>query len=178
MRDHVPLSYTPSRLTEMFDRETWELLSYIVTAIGLPCAIFVFLYEQKKERDSDEEEVYQLLSDNYQDFLKTALDNPDLRLFSSSQTPDLNAEQRERMLIIFNMLISLFERAYILLYETNMSASQKRRWESWADYMREWSRREDFHSLLPTLLQGEDAEFAEYICGLARIDVPRPMPEK
>src|SRR5262249_26768382 len=110
--------------TSMLDHDTWELLSYIVTAVGLPCAIFVFLFEQKKERDSDEEEVYQLLSDNYQDFLKVALDNPDLRMFSSAQTPDLTAEQRERMLIIFNMLISLFERAYILLYEESMSAKQ------------------------------------------------------
>ena len=162
----------------MLDRETWELLSYIVTAVGLPCAIFVFLYEQKKERESDEEEVYQLLSDNYQDFLKVALDNPDLRLFSSAQTPDLTPEQRERMLIIFNMLISLFERAYILLYEDGMSAKQARRWESWADYMREWCRREDFHSLLPTLLHGEDQEFAEYICRLAGINVPSPIPPK
>ena len=162
----------------MLNLETWELLSYMVTAIGLPCAIFVFLYEQKKERDSDEEEVYQLLSDNYQDFLKVALDNPDLRLFSSAQTTDLTAEQRERMLIIFNMLISLFERAYILLYEERMSTKQKRRWESWADYMREWCRREDFHSLLPTLLHGEDAEFAGYISKLAGIAVPRPIPHK
>jgi len=162
----------------MLDLETWELWSYVVTAIGLPLAIIVFLYEQKKERDSDEEEVYQLLSDNYQDFLKVGLDNPDLRLFSSAQTPDLTAEQRERMVIIFNMLISLFERAYILLYEKSMSAKQARRWESWADYMREWCRREDFRALLPTLLHGEDAEFAEYICGLAGIDVPHPVAEK
>jgi hypothetical protein len=156
----------------MLDLETWELLSYIVTAVGLPLAILVFLYEQKKERDSDDEEVYQLLSDNYQDFLKVALDNPDLRLFSSGQTPDLTAEQQERMLIILNMLISLFERAYILLYEKSMSAKQARRWESWADYMREWCQREDFRSLLPTLLHGEDAEFTDYICGLAGIAVP------
>ena len=161
----------------MLDLETWELLSYIVTTIGLPCAIVVFLYEQKKERDSDEEEVYQLLSDNYQDFLKVGLDNPDLRLFSSAQTPDLTAEQRERMVIIFNMLISLFERAYILLYEDDMSAKQTRRWESWADYMREWCQREDFRALLPTLLHGEDAEFAGYICKLAGIAVPHHVPK-
>ena len=151
----------------MLDLETWELLSYMVTAIGFPLAIVVFLYEQKKERDSDEEEVYQLLSDNYQDFLKVALDNPDLRLFSAEQTLDLSTEQRERMVIIFNMLISLFERAYLLLYDKRMSSKQARRWESWADYMREWCRREDFRTLLPTLLQGEDAEFAEYIRAVA-----------
>jgi hypothetical protein len=150
----------------MPDLETWELWSYIVTTIGFPAAIVAFLYEQKKERDSDEEEVYQLLSDNYQDFLKIALDNPDLRLFSAEKK-DLNAQQRERMLIIFNMLISLFERAFLLLYEPRMSSKQARRWSSWEDYMGEWCRREDFHSLLPTLLHGEDAEFVGYIRALA-----------
>jgi hypothetical protein len=158
----------------MFDRETWELLSYIVTAIGLPLAIVAFLLEQKKERDNEEEEVYQLLSDNYQDFLKIALDNPDLHLLSPEQ--NLSADQHERMVIIFNMLISLFERAYILLYEKKMSSKQARRWESWADYMREWCRREYFRKLLPTLLEGEDPEFAEYICGLGGITVPRRVP--
>ena len=160
----------------MLDLETWELLSYIVTAIGFPAAIIAFLYEQKKERDSDEEEVYQLLSDNYQDFLKIALDNPDLRLFSAEQIPDRSVEQRERMLIIFNMLISLFERAYLLLYERRMSSKQARRWSSWADYMGEWCRREDFRAALPTLLQGEDPEFVEYIRALAGAETGRAAP--
>jgi len=158
----------------VFDLETWELLSYIVTAIGFPAAILAFLYEQKKERDSDEEEVYQLLSDNYQDFLKIALDNPDLRLFSAEQIPDRSVEQRERMLIIFNMLISLFERAYLLLYEPRMASKQARRWSSWEDYMLEWCRREDFRAALPTLLHGEDPEFVEYIRKLAVPVSPRP----
>jgi hypothetical protein len=64
------------------DVGTWELLSYIVTTIGLPLAIVVFVYEQKKERDNEEEEVYQDLSDNYQDFLKIALEHPDLQLYT------------------------------------------------------------------------------------------------
>jgi hypothetical protein len=67
----------------MFALETWELLSYIVTVVGLPLAIAVFIFEQGKERDNEEEEVYQLLSDNYQEFLKIALENPDLRLFAT-----------------------------------------------------------------------------------------------
>jgi hypothetical protein len=149
---------------------TWELLSYVVTAVGLPLAIFVFLYEQKKERDNEEEEVYQLLSDNYQDFLMVALNNPDLRLFSAEETQNLSAEQRERMLIIFNMLISLFERAYLLLYEPKMKSKQLRRWSSWEDYMREWCRRHDFRALLPVLLEGEDPEFVKYIGELAARD--------
>jgi hypothetical protein len=149
------------------DVGTWELLSYVVTTIGLPLAIAVFIYEQKKERDNEEEEVYQLLSDNYQDFLKIALDHPDLHLFHPEQIPELSNEQRERMLIIFNMLISLFERAYLLLYEPKMTSQQLRRWLSWEDYMREWCKRGEFRALLPVLLEGEDAEFGAYIRELA-----------
>ena len=83
--------------------ETWELLSYVVTVVGLPLAIAVFLFEQRKERENEDEEVYQLLSDNYQDFLKVALENPDLRLFSDEAAPSLSDEQKERQLIIFTI---------------------------------------------------------------------------
>lgn len=147
--------------------ETWELWSYVVTVVGLPLAIVVFLYEQRKERENEEEEVYQLLSDNYQDFLKIALDNPDLRLFSEEETPQLSEEQKERMIIILSMLVSLFERAYLLLYEEHMMPKQLRRWRSWEDYMREWCRRADFRTALPSLLHGEDPDFVSYIQTLA-----------
>lgn len=153
--------------------EFWELTSYVVTAVGLPLAIFVFLYEQRKERDNEEEAVYLQLSDNYQDFLKVALDNPDLQLFSAEATPELTEQQRERMYIIFSMLISLFERAYLLLYEPHMSARQARRWSSWEDYMREWLSRADFRVLLPLLLRGEDPEFARRLQALLP-DAARP----
>lgn len=143
--------------------ETWELLSYVVTVIGLPLAIFVFIFEQFKERENEEEEVYQLLSDNYQDFLKVALENPDLQLFSDEETPSLTAEQQERLRIIFDMLISLFERAFLLLYDDRMSDKQARRWHSWEDYMREWCSRADFRSHLPRLLRGEDPGFVRYM---------------
>src|SRR5690606_33495759 len=149
---------------------TWELLSYVVTVIGLPLAISVFIYEQRRERDNEEENVYQLLSDNYQDFLKVALDNADLRLFAASDLPSLTAEQAEqaeRRLIIFSMLISLFERSYLLLYEDKMSEKQSRRWSSWEDYMAEWLSRADFRDHLDVLLRGEDPRFAAHIQRIA-----------
>jgi len=151
----------------MLSLENWELMSYVVTVIGLPLAIAVFIFEQRKERDNEEEEVYQLLSDNYQEFLKIALENPDLRLFANEEKLPFTAEQRERMFIIFSMLISLFERAYLLLYEDNMSEEQMRRWRSWEDYMAEWCDRSDFQTALPDLLRGEDPSFANYIQDLA-----------
>jgi hypothetical protein len=148
--------------------ETWELLSYVVTVVGLPLAIGAYLYEQRKERANEEEEVYQSLSDNYQDFLKVVLANSDLKLFSTTpRLPDLTEEQRERMMLIFGMLISLFERAYLLLHEDSLADDKLRRWRSWEDYMREWTEREAFRSQLPELVKGEDPEFVAYIQSLA-----------
>ncbi|MGH2901288.1 MAG: hypothetical protein ACRDMZ_21605 [Solirubrobacteraceae bacterium] len=147
--------------------EIWELASYVVTVIGLPLAIAAYLYEQRKERANEEEAVYQLLSDNYQDFLKVVLENADLKLFSTPRGVELGAEQQERMMLIFGMLISLFERAYLLLYEPSLSPIQLRRWRSWEDYMREWVRRDAFASQLAELVKGEDPEFVTYIQGLA-----------
>ncbi len=149
--------------------ETWEMLSYIVTVVGFPLAIFVFLFEQRKERENEDEEVYQLLSDNYQDFLKVALDHPDLRLFSNEEPADLSVEQQERLLIIFSMLISLFERAYLLLYTDDMSETQTRRWHSWEDYIHEWCHKPYFRSRLPRLLVGEDPNFVGYIEEIANL---------
>lgn len=147
--------------------ETWELLSYIVTVIGLPLAILVYLFEQHKERRNDENDVYERLSRNYQDFLQLALDNPDLKLLSQSHTPNLDPEQMERMQAIFGMLIALFERAYLLLYDKHLRGSELRRWRSWEDFMQEWCERDDFRDSLPSHIRGEDPEFADYISGLA-----------
>jgi len=74
------------------------------------------------------------------------------------------------MFIIFSMLVSLFERAYLLLHEKDMTEKQARRWRSWEDYMGEWCNRADFRALLPTLLRGEDPEFSGYIQRLAASD--------
>jgi hypothetical protein len=156
----------------LFDREIWELLSYIVTVIAFPLAIFVFLYERRKAHANEEGEVYQLLSDNYQEFLQVVLANPDLRLSSTKRTANLTEEQHERMTVIFGMLISLFERAYLLLYDPPMSADRQRRWGSWEDYMAEWCAREDFTEMLPELLRGEDPDFATYILALSRRAAP------
>ena len=65
------------------------------------------------------------------------------------------------------MLVSLFERAYLLAYDEDMTPKQQRRWHSWDDYMREWCRRPDFCAMLPRLLEGEDSDFVARIQRIA-----------
>ena len=69
------------------ERRGWEIASYVVTVIGLPLAIGVFLLEQRRERRNEEDEVYQLLSDAYNDFLRVAIDNPDLHCAAMRSRP-------------------------------------------------------------------------------------------
>src|SRR5690606_38967634 len=111
-----------------------EALSYVVTIIGLPMAILVFMYEQRRNRQNEEEEIYQRLSDEYTEFLKLVLANPDLQLLRrESKGITLTAEQSERKFALFNILISLFERAYLLVYEDRMDRQTQRLWKSWED---------------------------------------------
>lgn len=155
-------------------RETWELLSYIVTVIGLPLAILIFIYEQRKERRNEDEEIFQRLSDEYREFLKLVLDNADLQLLRrEGARRDWTEEQKERRLAIFGIVISLFERAYLLVYEEKMDKQTRRLWQSWEDYMREWVRRADFRDALPDLLEGEDEDFTRYIRRLADAEAAR-----
>ena len=149
--------------------EWWEAASYVVTVVGLPFAIVVFIYEQRKERQLEQEELYQRLSDEYADFLRLVLDNADLQLQRKvTALPDLSDEQIERRHTLFEILVALFERAYLLVYEEHMNRETRRLWQSWEDYMRKWCRREDFRAALPELLRGEDEEFCALIQGIAR----------
>ena len=149
-------------------RDAFEFASFVVTVVALPFAVVVFLVEQRKERENEEEEAYQHLSDAYNDFLKIVLGHSDLQLRTAAALPSPTPEQHERMLVIFDMLISLFERAYLVAYKERMAPPEQRRWNSWDDYMREWCRRDDFHNALPTLLRGEDPAFQTYIQRVAQ----------
>lgn len=155
--------------------EWLELASYVVTVIGLPGAIYVFVHEQRKERDSEEEEIHQRLSDDYVEFLRLVLDHADLQLLRRpGRQTELSGEQQERRDVLFGILVSIFERAYLLVYEEEMPRKTRRLWQSWEDYMREWCRREDFRAALPELLRGEDEEFCTLIRRIADEESARP----
>lgn len=148
--------------------EWFETASYVVTVIGLPFAIIVFIYDKRREQQNDEEEIYQRLSDEYTNFLKLVLDNADLQLLRQQGTAaELTPEQTERRFAIFGILMSIFERAYLLVYEEKMDRQSRRMWFSWEDFMREWCRREEFRAALPELMKGEDEDFCRLIARIA-----------
>jgi len=161
----------------MIDDDTLKLLefgSYLVTVIGLPVALFALWRQarderinERKEIEQREEETYLRLSEQYTEFVESVLRYPELGLHPRlPPTRDLSTEEQARRLLFFEILIALFERAYILLHEDSLDPQGARRWQSWADYMEQWCEREDFRALLPDLLRGEDPAFSRYILEL------------
>src|SRR5258708_12880179 len=149
-----------------------EFSFYLVETFALPFAILVFVFERRKERIADQEELYQRLSDEYTNFLKLVLDDADLQLLGKGASlPSITEEQKERRLALFGILVSIFERAYILVYEDHMDKQTKRLWSSWEDYIREWCQRPDFRKALPDLLEDENPDFPN---PTARITRSRP----
>lgn len=156
---------TPKSMSTL---ETLEALSYVVTIVGLPFAIWIFIIERRKQRLKEDEEVYLKLADDYEEFLKLVLEHADLHLMTPAEpTPVLSPDQLERKNVLFEILISIFERAYILVYEERLTGQTARLWSTWEDYMRAWCRRRDFRDMLPKLLEGEDPDFQAHIRRIA-----------
>ena len=153
--------------------EWLEAASYIVTIVGLPLAIVVYVYDRRRDRQNDEEEIFLRLADEYADFMRLVIDNADLHLLSPAAKGELSEEQLVRKHALFAILVSLFERAYVLVYEDDMSRQQARLWQSWEDYMHEWCQREDFRTALPSLLQGEDPGFVATIRRIAEMSASK-----
>jgi hypothetical protein len=145
--------------------EQLELWSYVATIVGFPWLILTFWYERKKERINDQEELFLSLSREYDEFLRLVLANSDLQLMSNS-SQSLEGEKAERRHIIFGILVSIFERAFILVYEDDMDKQTARLWQSWEDYIKEWCSRDDFRTGLKHHLHGEDPDFVRYMSAL------------
>ncbi len=163
----------------MIDEETlklWELMSYLVTVLGLPLAGLALWREMRAERVNEakeleqrEDEIYVQLSQQYSAILEAALAHPELDVLEASTGETLGPEQRRRQAIYFEMLMALFERAFILLYEAAPSGQGGRRWGSWADFFAYWLKRPDFARYVEANLQGEDPAFVAVVRGeLAR----------
>lgn len=147
--------------------EWMELLSYLATVIGIPLAIMTFIVQEKKERQAEQEEIYDKLMEHYSQIQEKLFEYPEL---DQHNLPISDPEDARRQKILYEMLVSLFERAFILLYgETD--PSYKRMWNSWLDYIEIWSGKPNFREALPTMMRGEDPHFTKFMADMTRIDL-------
>lgn len=147
---------------------TWmELLSYVATVVGIPLALGVFIFEEKKERQAEQEEIYEKLMQHYARIQEKLFEYPEL---DQHDTLLADAEDARRQYILYEMLISLFERAFIVLYG-EADPAYRRMWNSWEDYIAQWLQRPNFRAALPRLMQGEDRDFVAYFARASGLDL-------
>lgn len=143
--------------------EFMELLSYIATVVGIPLALATFIFQEKKERQNEQEEIYDKLMGHYADIQEKLFEYPELDMHAM---PPSDPETHRRQIILYEMLISLFERSYILL-ANEKEPEYQRMWNSWVDYIESWLAKPNFVAALPQLMKGEDPDFVAYVAKLS-----------
>jgi len=146
-------------------RTILELLARIATILGVIIAILVFHYERRKQRAEREKATHITLATQYLDYLKLCLDYVELQVYDYNPNTEaqLNTEQETKQLIIFDMLVQMFESAFFE-YKTQSSKFKEGRWTEWSKYMRDWCRRKDFQKAWEKHLgYGYETEFMTHL---------------
>jgi hypothetical protein len=150
------------KLMEIAD--AFKLLANAATILGVPIAIVVYLNEKRKERREREYGTFNALDDKYLDYLNLCITNPRLDLyylpFDGKTT--LSREERIQQYAMFEILISLMERAF-LMYRDQSTEIKKSQWEGWDQYMTHWASRPIFQTLWLRLGDQFAEEFMEHM---------------
>ncbi|MDQ6972865.1 MAG: hypothetical protein Q9M30_09460 [Mariprofundaceae bacterium] len=143
-------------------KDLFELIGYIVVALGIP----FFIYQFNLERKDREYGTFDSLDDKYTEFQEICMQYPELNIhdipFEKDQSiskTDLKNKQEEAALWI---LMSIFERAY-LMYKRHSRKSREGQFDGWVHQMELWYRRDNFQSAWQKLDVGDyDKEFMQW----------------
>jgi hypothetical protein len=131
---------------ENFNKAVLDPLKTLITIIGAPVAIFIFWSTKLKERREREYATYNTLDDKYNELLKVCFDNPKLGISPTMTTTGntaLTFEEEYQKQIIFEMLFSILERAYLMHLDKSNSIRSKQ-WTGWENYIKLWATNADF----------------------------------
>ena len=140
-----------------------------IQLLGIPVAVWIYFVNKRKERLDREYGTYDALDDKYVEYLALCLQNPDLDVADTRRDCHaLTPDQQHREKIIFTILVSIMERAF-LMYKDKSARIKKAQWTGWDAYIREWSSRENFAAVVVEIQQQFDSDFVDYL---------RPLVEK
>lgn len=125
-----------------------EVVTFIITILGVPAAIFIYLKEQKSQRAEREYGTFDALDQKYIEIQQLCLEYSELDVFDSpyAKPKKLSDEQKKQEEAILLIRIAIFERAF-LMYQRTTSASKRDQWEGWELEIKEWLERDNFRSV-------------------------------
>lgn len=124
-------------------KEWFELFSYAATIVGIPLAIFIYYQDKVKERKLKEKEALFTSHSLYTDYLKLCLENPEMKIYNTSDGDSELSINEKRELIIFEILFTYLESTY-LYYRDQSDEIKNKRWEGWENYIKDFSKDESF----------------------------------
>lgn len=141
-----------------------EVATFVITIMGLPAAIFIYLKEQSLQREEREYGTYDSLDDKYIEIQQLCLEYPELDIFDTPyEKPEkLNEQQKKQEEAILLIRISLFERAF-LMYQRAHSKVKQDQWEGWDVEIREWLERDNFKKVWAEHGPYFDGRFYKYV---------------
>lgn len=141
-----------------------EIATMLITIFGVPYGIWLYYKNNKKEREDKEYLVYDSLDNKHIEFLRLCLEHSSLNIYCGKKQDDatLTEDERNKKLIIHDMLISILERAY-LLYKDKKEAFRQAQWTGWEKYIRQWMNTPDFYQSWKKLGDQYEVSFVEYM---------------
>ena len=140
-----------------------EIITFLITILGLPFALYIYINEQKAQRAEREYGTYDALDDKYIELQQLCIQYPKLDIFDTPfVNPNILTEedqkQEEAILLI---RISIFERAF-LMYQREAAKAKTNQWEGWEIDILEWLERKNFNDIWIIHKQYYDKTFVEY----------------
>src|SRR5688572_26804249 len=144
--------------------DSTDFISKLIIIIGFPIAIFQYNSVTEKEKNDREYEIYNSLDQGFIEWEKLCLAYPNLDIFDiqDSIPPILNAKEKKEQVILFTILFSLFERAFVL-YGDESTELKKSQWEGWNQYILDYFKRDNFRWAWKISGSTFEAEFQLYM---------------
>lgn len=133
-------------MLEFIKEYSWivGVLTDITVLIGVPLAIVKYFKSVKEDKIEKQYDTYDALDEKYIEFQKLCLSKPYLNVFDIDDglNIELTPIQKKEEIIAYSILISIFERAYIM-YERKKN-NEGNQWEGWLENIIDYCKRDNF----------------------------------
>jgi hypothetical protein len=150
--------------------EIIQMLANLATIVGAPVAIVLFAGEKCKERRDREYGTYDALDQAYVSFMRLCMEHPELDLYDTplGLEVELTPQQKIQQYAMFDTLISLLERAF-LMYRDQSNRVMKAQWsDGWVGYIEDYASRPIFQELWAIRGIDYDRGFMDYLSSLIK----------
>lgn len=141
-----------------------EVITLLSIAISLPVGIYQSVRENKKETQLLLEKTFDDLDIRYVDYLKLALNYPELDVFDIPEPRPrmLSASEKIQQKMLYCVVISILERAY-LTFQFRDLPSRSHQWRGWDEYANNYACRAAFREVWAEVGNEFDIRFQLYM---------------